>query len=308
MHFRIIKERSMKSIFNPKKSIMDRSYGWYFSAPAMILYLILFIWPAILSIYLGMTDWSVAKWDYDFVGLANFTKIFASEKYMKYVGRTLWFAFITSVLKTVIGLLLALALNKKLKTKNVLRAVYFVPVVISPLIIGIIFNSIFHPTGILNGFLALFGIEGPHWLTDKSLALWTVISVEVWRFMGLNMAIFLSGLQMIDKVYYEAADIDGASSWQKFTAITLPCLMPSITTNVVLNIMNGLRVFDVVFTLTKGGPGDLTEVINTVVFREYSQGKYALSTALGVILFALTAIIAFGIYIPMSKKGGVEND
>ena len=178
------------------------------------------------------------------------------------------------------------------------------PIIISPLIIGIIFKSIFHPNGLLNEALNALGLSAitNSWLTNSDTAFGAVMSVEVWRYIGFNMAIFLAGLQMIDKTYYEASEIDGASRLKQFWHITVPCLMPSITINIVLNVMNGLKVFDVVFTLTNGGPGDLTDVLNTVIFREYSKGRYGFSTALGVVLFVLTAVLAAGIYLPLSRK------
>lgn len=271
----------------------------------MILYIVLFIYPSILSIYLSMTDWSVTKWDYEFVGLKHFQEIFTKSNHLKYIGRTCWFAFVTSIAKAIVGLALALALNSKyLKSKNVLRAIFFMPNIISPLIIGIIFQSIFHPTGIINGFLEAIGLGmlKHAWLTDVDLAFNTVMVVEVWRYAGFNMVVFLAGLQMIDTNYYEAAEIDGANAWQRFRHITVPCLMPSITINTVLNVMSGLKVFDLIFTMTKGGPGDITDVLNTVIFQEYSKGRYGFSTALGVVLFVITAVIAFAIYIPLSKK------
>ena len=287
-----------------RRPLVSKIYSWYFTVPTMLLYLALFILPGIMGIYLSMTDWSVSKWDYSFIGLENFRTVFSDMKYLKYIGRTCWFALVTSVAKSVTGLILALGLNQALKTKNILRAMFFLPAMISPLIIGIIFRSVFHPNGILNIFLASIGLTGlkTAWLTDKNLAFNTVMFVETWRYAGFNMVIYLAGLQMIDSAYLEAAAVDGANSRQIFAHVTIPLIMPSITINTVLNVMSGLKVFDVVFSLTKGGPGDITDVLNTVIFREYSKGRYGFSTALGVILFILTSVIAFAVYFPLARK------
>lgn len=294
----------MKDGQRKRVTLLDRTYAWYFLLGAVAIYAAFFVLPSILSIFLSLTDWSITKWDYSFVGLKNYIEIFTKGNYLKYVGRTIWFSFATSVLKTAVGLLLALALNRGLRTQNLLRTLFYMPIIISPLIIGIIFKSIFHPNGLLNETLNALGLSAitNSWLTNSDTAFGAVMSVEVWRYIGFNMAIFMAGLQMIDKTYYEASEIDGASRLKQFWHITVPCLMPSITINIVLNVMNGLKVFDVVFTLTNGGPGDLTDVLNTVIFREYSKGRYGFSTALGVVLFVLTVVLAAGIYLPLSRK------
>jgi len=282
----------------------SKTYKWYLAGFAVILYLILFVVPSILSIYYSMTNWNVSSDNIKFIGFENFIKIFTTGNYFKYIGRTVYFAIVTSLAKCLIGLTLALILNRSLKTKNILRTIYFLPIVISPLIIGIIFNSVLHPDGVLNGFLGSIGLESlqTSWLTNPDTAFASVMGVETWRYMGFNMAIFLAGMQMIDQSYYEAAAIDGAGPVKRFFHITIPFLMPSITINLVLNMMNGLRVFDVIFTLTKGGPGDLTDVLNTVIFREYATGRYGFSTALGVVLFIITAVLSFTVYRFFSKK------
>lgn len=279
-------------------------YKWYFPLAAVILYTAFFVIPSIMSFYIGLTDWNAASYSISFIGLDNYKEIFTSSNYIKYLNNTLVFAFVTSVMKIALGLMLALIVNEGLKTKNFLRAVFFAPVAISPLIIGIMFTSVFHPAGLINGFFGLIGLDflQQNWLADPRFAFPSVMSVEVWRYTGFNMAIFLAGLQMIDKTYYEAAAIDGASPYKMFINITVPYLMPSITINAILNIMQGLRVFDVVYALTHGGPGDITDVLNTVVFREYSFGRYGFSTALGVVLFIITAIISLSMYMFMSKK------
>ena len=164
-----------------------------------------------------------------------------------------------------------------------------------PLIIGIIFTSVLHPQwGVLNEILRAVGLDflAKNWLVDKSIAMFSVIGVETWREVGLNMVIFLAGLQMIDRTYYEAAEIDGAGFISKLRYVILPLLSSSIVVNTILNLIHGLRAFDIIFSLTGGGPGNTTEVISTAVFRTYSAGAYGLSTALNVVVFIITAIIA----------------
>lgn len=275
-----------------------KMYKKGFVVPALILYIVLFIIPCVIAFGYSLTNWNSMSDQIKFIGLDNFKKIFSLKgDYLMTIEHTLVFAFFSTILKSVIGLALALLLNSNFRGKNFLRGVYFMPYAISPLIIGIIFTSILHPQwGVLNEILRGVGLDflAKNWLVDRSIAMFSVIGVETWREIGLNMVIFLAGLQMIDKTYYEAADIDGAGFFSKLYYIILPLLSSSIVVNTILNLIHGLRVFDIIFSLTGGGPGNTTEVLSTAVFRTYSAGAYGLSTALNVIVFIITAIIAVG--------------
>lgn len=274
--------------------------------PALLIYGILFVIPVIMGFGYSLTNWNSMNNHVEFIGLHNYETIFLSNhgEYLKYIWNTLWFAIITSFFEAIIGIGLALLLNGKLKTKNVLRSIFFLPQTVSALILGLMFTAIFAQSGIINSLLSTIGLEflTHDWLVDVNFAMPSVMLVEIWRYAGLNMIIFLAGLQMIPKEYYEASNIDGASTWKQFTNITIPYIMPSITINMVLNMIHGLKVFDVIFALTNGGPGNITEVLNTNVFREYASGHYGLSTAEGFILFLLTTIIALSIQVVISKK------
>jgi raffinose/stachyose/melibiose transport system permease protein len=209
---------------------------------------------------------------------------------------TLAFTSVTVVFKTGLGLALAFLLNTRFPSRNVLRTLFFSTYTLSPLIIGIVFVSILSGHGPLNAILTSLGFESltHFWLSEPNTALAATMAVEVWRMLGWNMIIFLAGLQMIPKDYYEAAEIDGASRWVQLRRITIPFLMPSIIVAVVLNTIHGLKVFEIVYALTGGGPGSLTEVINTQVFREFADGRYGMSNALAVVVFVLTLAIALG--------------
>jgi ABC-type sugar transport systems, permease components len=266
--------------------------------PAIILYTVLFIVPTIGGIGFSFTDWSVTSEKISFIGLDNYKEIFqASSYYLSSIIHTLIFTFITVVFKVVIGLVLAILLNEGIRTKDYLRTVFFIPYTLSPIIIGLMFISVLAPNGPLNSILRWVGLGAlaHSWLTEANTVLASTMGVEVWRMAGWNMVIILAGLQMIPKMYYEVAHIDGAGSWNQFRFITIPFLMPSISVITVLDIIHGLKVFDIIFALTNGGPGSLSEVISTQVFREYSLGRYSVSNALNVVLFICTLIIALSI-------------
>ncbi|MDD3339991.1 MAG: sugar ABC transporter permease [Lachnospiraceae bacterium] len=285
-------------------------YGIKFIIPALVLYTVLYIIPTIAGMVISLTDWNITRPEIHFIGLQNFVNIFTSRggQYMASVGHTLEFTFITVILKTLIGLGLALLLNKGLKSRNMFRTIFFLPYALAPLIIGISFVSVLKPEGPFNAILATIGLEGlaHSWLTESATALGSTMAVEVWRMAGWNMMILLAGLQMIPEEYYEASAIDGAGKWKQFCKITLPFLRPSLMLVIVLNTIHGLRVFDIIYSLTGGGPGGLTEVINTLVFREFGMGRYGMANALNVVIFLITVIIALMMQRVLSGKESNE--
>lgn len=277
------------------KMCKKKIYKTYFTFPALFFYILLFIIPVILNFGYSFTNWNAIKMTGEtakFIGLDNFIDIFRDRDLLMVIIRTLLFAALTTVFKNVIGFLLALALNEGLKTKNILRAIFFLPAMLSPLIIGLIFGSIFMKAGFANQLLTALGLEEltKAWLTTKSTALGTTMFVEIWRQVGFNMVIYLAGLQLIDKSYYEAAAVDGANKRQRLKYITLPRILPSLIINLLLALSQGLKAFDIVFVLTGGGPNGATELINTLVFNQFGKKLYGMSAAYGVILFIITAI------------------
>ena len=283
----------------------SKAYTGWFLAPALILYTVLFVVPVVVGLAYSLTNWNSMSDVVRFVGLKNFREIFtAGSPYLKNLGITLVFTVFTLVVKEGCGLALALLLNGAIRSKSALRGVFFLPQTLSPLIIGIVFVSILSPSGVVNALIRLLGLDNlAHpWLVDPRFVLGTTILVESWRMIGWNMVILLAGLQAIPLDYYEAASLDGASYWGQFRKITVPLLLPSLTITAVLNTIHGLKAFDLIFALTGGGPGSLTEVLNVAVFREFSMGRYGMATALGVVVFAITAIIAVAIKNAMMRN------
>ncbi len=269
-------------------------YKSYFTYPALFFYILLFIIPVILNFVYSFTNWNAIKMTGEtvrFVGLDNYIKIFQNKELIRVIFRTLFFAAVTTFFKNIVGFLLALAFNEGLKTRNILRAIFFLPAMLSPLIIGLIFGSVFMKNGFANQLLIVLGFENltRSWLTTKSTALGTTMFVEIWRQVGYHMVIYLAGLQLIDKTYYEAA-VDGANEMQQLIFITLPGIIPSLIINLLLSLSQGLKAFDIIFVLTGGGPSGSTELINTLVFREFGKKLYGMSSAYGVILFVITAV------------------
>jgi raffinose/stachyose/melibiose transport system permease protein len=201
---------------------------------------------------------------------------------------------VTSGLKVVLGLLLAVLLTSDVVGRSYLRAVVFFPVLVSTIGVGITFTVMMHPTqGMINETLGLFGIKGPGWLTDPRFALMSVALVDVWKGVGLATVIYIAGIASISRDYYEAATIDGANGTQNFWHITLPLVRPAMITVVILSLIGGLRSFDLIWAMTRGGPGFTSDVIASVIYKQYQAGFYGLSTAGNVVLFIVVAVIIF---------------
>jgi raffinose/stachyose/melibiose transport system permease protein len=283
----------------------NKTYSWHFAIGAVVLYFVFFFLPGLIGIGLSFTDWNIYFDKLKFVGLENYKKAFTPE-YTQYIGHTIYFTIVTTLLKTVIGIALALLMIQSfIWAKNVQRMVIFTPQVMSYLVVGLVFKSMLHPTrGFLNNALRAVGLDSlaKNWLTDLSIVFPTVMVVDTWKGVGYIMVVVIAGLLSISDTYYEAAEIDGANFFQKFTKITLPLLLPIIVNITVLNVTYGLRVFDMVYSLTNGGPGNATGVINTAVYKEFSKGNLAMGTTLSNILFIILIAMVFVVIKSMENK------
>lgn len=282
-------------------------YPWYFAAGAALVYFLLCFLPGVLGIGYSFTDWNNFTTEVNFVGLDNYKQIFeGNSEYITYILNTVMFTIVTTAAKTIVGLALALLLTQKfIKCKNFQRMIIFSPQVMSYLVVGLVFKSMLHPTtGFLNNFLRSIGLEAlaKNWLTDLNLVFPSVMTVDTWKGMGYIMVVVIAGLMSISPEYYEAASIDGTNFFQKFRCITLPLLKPVLVNVTVLNVTYGLRVFDMIYALTNGGPGNATGVINTAVYKEFSKGNLAMGTTLSSVLFFFMLAILYFIIKSMENK------
>lgn len=268
-----------------------RSYypSWFF-LPAAIIYGVFFMLPTLASLWFSLTRWNL--FEAQFIGLANFRQFFSEPFLVQGLINTIIYATLTSGLKTICGLLLAVLLTGEIVARGLLRTVMFFPVLVSTIGVGIAFTVMMHPTrGIINVSLESIGIDGPGWLTNPTLALFSVALVDLWKGVGLATVIFMAGLASIPQDYYEASRIDGATRIQQFWRITLPLVRPATVTVITLSLIAGLRSFDLIWAMTRGGPGFSSDVVASVIYKQYQAGFYGLSTAGNVILFALIALI-----------------
>ncbi|MGB3337716.1 MAG: sugar ABC transporter permease [Devosia sp.] len=278
--------------------------AWFF-LPAAIIYGVLFLLPTVASLYFSLTRWTL--FNSTFIGLDNFAQFFREPFLIKGLINTVIYAVVTLWLKVVLGLLLAVLLTSQIAARGYLRSVVFFPVLVSTVGVGITFTVLMHPTqGMINEGLALLGIKGPGWLVNPSLALFSVALVDVWKGVGLATVIYIAGIVAIPKDYYEAARIDGATKFQNFLYITLPLCRPATVTVIILSFIGGLRTFDLIWAMTRGGPGFASDTVASVIYKQYQAGFYGLSTAGNVVLFVLIAVLVVPLTMLLNRREGHE--
>lgn len=270
----------------------DRIYWLLFIAPALLIVLVFFIIPVVGGFVYSFTDWNGLSKQINFIGLKNFEELFLKdEKFYLGLRHTLTFSLLITIFQNIFGLVLALVMDRKFIGRNFFRAVFYMPAVLSPLMVGYAWTFILNPTiGAINAIFKAVGLGGlaNDWLGDPKLALLSIVFVIIWQFTGYSMVIYIAGLQAIPLDLYEAADIDGVGRWQKFKYITFPLLAPAVTINILLTMISTLKAFDHIFVMTKGGPGYATEVISTLLYREaFTNDNMGYGSAISVVLFIL---------------------
>lgn len=267
-------------------------YSGWFMVPAMTIFTVFFLLPMAISFFFSLTVWSFDS--FTFCGLDNFKTFFSDSSLYSSVIHTLIYAILTCGLKLILAFFLAVFLTSKIKTKNFLRSVVFFPNLVSAVAVGITFSALMHPSkGVINSVITALGGSAVDWLGNTNTALYAVAAVDIWKGLSIATVIFIAGMQSIDKTFYEAAAIDGASAWQRLKSITIPLSRPAMNSIIILSFIGGLRSFDLIWAMTGGGPGYATEVMASMVYKQYAAGYYGLSTAGNVIMFILIAVLAF---------------
>lgn len=286
--------------------MQKKYYSYTMAIPSVVLWAVFFALPTIMGIAFSFVN--IRGLDFStmtFAGMRHYIDVLTTKSMSIAIKNSFIFAFLTSFFKVGLGLLLAVFLNRKLRTTNFMRTVFFLPAVLSSVAVGLIFTAMMHPTrGMINTVLQTIGLGAlcQKWLTDINIAIYSVSFVEVWKWTGFTMVILLAGMQTIDKSYYEATDLDGATGWQKFLYVTFPLIMPAFTNAVVVNLIGGLKAFDIVQSITKGGPGTATEVFGTLVYRSFGGGRYGEGCAASIILSIIVLVIVFPIYRFLTSK------
>lgn len=268
----------------------------WFAAPALAIYALIVIYPSLAGAVYAFTDWTglgAAHW----VGLDNFKTLFTDDQSFSSLVNTLKLTVVVVIVQNTIGLLLALGVHTLIKSRHLLRTVFFAPAVLSPIVLAFLWKYMFNPApdAGLNALLGFLGLDflQQNWLGDPSVALWAIAITVVWQFTGYSMVIFIAALQGIPRELEEAAALDGAGRFQRFRHVIFPLLAPAVTINLTLATIGSLKIFDQVFAITNGGPGYSTETLSTLIYKQaFVFGQYGYSTAVALVLTLLVASLA----------------
>jgi multiple sugar transport system permease protein len=262
-----------------------------FLAPSLLGVILFLLIPIVFVIFLSLVQWNMLtpmKW----VGLSNYANIFEFDGFGHSLLVTAYYVLLNIPVQTVLALGMAMLLQRKHAGSGLIRVIAVLPFLSTPVAMGVVWNWIFNPTGIINQFLAHFGIAGPAWLTDQATAMPVIAFANIWQYAGYNMLFFLAGLAAIPPSMYEAAALDGATKWQQFRRVTLPLLRPTMLFVLVTGVIGSFQVFDTVYVMTAGGPGNSTEVANLNIYNTAFAGfRIGEASAMSVVLFLLILAI-----------------
>jgi multiple sugar transport system permease protein len=269
----------------------QRVWGFSFVLPAVLFFAIFAFYPMINAFYISLTEYDLIT-PPRFIGLGNYLRMFHDSRFEVVVQNTLLFAFGSSIPTWLLSLALAMALVKKFPGKEMTRTAYFLPVIVSAVVVSMVWRMLYHPLGPINALLEPIFHRNLNWITDKNLVDWAIIITNVWQSVGFYMVIYIAGLQNIPDDFYDSAKVDGASSTQSFWYITLPLLKPTTLLVLVIMVINGFQSFTYQYVLTKGGPGDASNVIALYIYYNAFQYQYmGYASAISIVMFVVIMIL-----------------
>lgn len=283
-----------------------RVFPYLLILPNFLIFTIFIIVPAIFGIYYSLTDWSGIG-DLNFIGLENYAELLGDTRFWLSVRQTFIYALIALPLIVMIPLLLATQLVKSIRCRSFFRAVFYWPSMISYIVVGLLFQFIFgDSTGVINYLLSVFHFSEVSWFTNGITAMAVVILASVWSRSGFYMVTFISGLTSIDDTYYEAAEVDGASSFRKFWSITLPLLKPTTFLVIILGFIDLFKQYGLVLTLTNGGPAGMTKFAVQYIYEEaFQRFELGYASALSMVLMVILAVLTL-VQFKLNKGGAVN--
>lgn len=260
--------------------------------PALVLFLLFTIYPLFRGVLLSFQNWDGYSPEMSFTGLSNYARLFTDHIFQSSLMNTFIYGIGSTIIQQVLGLSLAVALDRKLRGRNIARAIIYLPVLVSPVIMGTMYYLLFqYNNGTINDIVIALGGQREAFLSHSGTAIALVVIVNSFQFVGVSMIIYLAGLQSIPAEFHEAAMLDGAGGWRRFTNVTLPLLQPAFATSIVLNLIGGLKLFDVIQVLTGGGPGYSTNSVSTLIGVSYFNNQSAgYASAMGVALFIIIVV------------------
>jgi multiple sugar transport system permease protein len=266
---------------------------WLFAAPAVLVVAAVIVFPWLFTLYMSGHDWKIGAGP-EFVGLANFAELFRDARFIESMGHTFYFTTLAVVLPIVFGTAAALVFHREFPFRGLLRTVFVMPMMATPVAVALVWTMMFHPQlGVLNYLLSLVGIGPQAWVYSPDTVIPTLILVEVWHWTPLVMLIVLGGLAGLPREPYESALIDGANAWHMFRHITLPLVWPFIMVAIVIRTIDALKAFDTIFVITQGGPGTASETLNIFLYLQAFQFyKIGYASAVVVIFFVIIIMLS----------------
>lgn len=298
----------MNTIKPKRKTNRNEITFLLFVIPALVFFTAIVYYPLISSMRYSFTNWDMRSNDLNYIGLKNFIYMFTDKLAMTGFKNTFMFAIYSTFFGNMLALMLAVVLDKNLKSKNFLRSVFYLPCLLSPIVVSAIFGDLLQYKGLINEVFNRLGLEFlvNDWFSNAATAIPMLIMLNAWQWMGYGSVIYLAGLQIIPVEFYEASKIDGANRFNEFFKITLPLLMPSITIMTFMSLTGGLKLFDIPFVLTNGGPGSATETVGTVIYRmAFAQSRFGYATAISVLFFIVIAFFSI-LQVRFTRKREVQ--
>lgn len=287
-------------------SWIDRNIRYLFSLPAVLFVALMVVFPLGYTAWLSLHEWSMSgttppKW----VGLANYAELLVDSRFWEAAWHTIYFSFGVVLIEMVLGVLLAVLLNRSFRFKNLVRTLFLLPMVSTPVAIAMVWMLIFEPTvGLANHLLGLLGIAPQAWLTSSQTVLPSLMLVDIWEWTPMITLIVLAGMTTLPSEPYESAVVDGATRWQIFWKITIPMLIPTIVVAMLLRMIDALKTFDLIYATTQGGPGTASETLNTYGYLlGFGFFKIGLGSALIMLFLLLVALVSL-IFVYLRKKAG----
>jgi multiple sugar transport system permease protein len=272
---------------------IERNIRYIFTLPALIFVLVMVAFPLCYTLVLSLRDWNLTTYaPQRWVGFKNYLMLFADARFWSAFGRTLLFAFGAVAVETALGVAIALFLHKQVHGRNVTKTLFLLPMVATPVAIGMVWLLLFEPTiGLANHVLGLIGVAPQAWLTSRKTVLGSLMLVDIWQWTPIIMLITLAGLAILPRDPYDSARIDGANRLQTLSRITLPLVMPTVLVGILIRLIDALKTYDIIYATTQGGPGEASETLNILGYvLGFSYFKMGLGAAL-IVLFMITVMI-----------------
>ncbi len=280
---------------------IERNAAWLFPLPAIIALVVLIVLPMLANVVIALHDWFIGM-NPRFIGLQNFTDALSDRRFYNGIKNTLIFTGVAVPLQLMLGMAIAVLFSREMPAKGLIRTIILLPMVATPVAIALIWALMFNPSlGVLNYFLESLGLGRSLWVADASLALPSLIMVDVWQWTPMVALILIAALQGVPSEHYEAARIDGASGWQSFWYVTLPAVRGAVVVALILRSIDALKTFDIIYVITRGGPGTATETLNVFAFRtgfEFFRAGYAAS----LLIFLMFLVLGIALLLNLARR------